>query len=696
MTAPKKPDDGHATNRLADETSPYLQQHMHNPVDWYPWGPEALERARSDDNPIFLSIGYSACHWCHVMERESFENDEIAAFLNTHFISVKVDREELPDVDEVYMTVVQALTGSGGWPLTVFLTPELEPFFGGTYFPPDDMYGRTGFKKLLAQLSELWRDKRDDVLQSARNITTTIRSHTGEASEESGELGVKILVNAAADLEKTFDPHWGGFGGAPKFPPSSSIAVLLRRFRRSGNEHDLYMATYTLEHMAYGGMYDHLGGGFSRYSVDERWLVPHFEKMLYDNALLSTVYLEALQLTGQPLYARVVRETLDYVGRDMTDTGGGFHAAEDADSEGEEGKFYVWSKVEIEKILGPDDTELFSGCYGVSENGNFEGANILNIRYDARTNAQKHGISEEELLARTDAAREKLFAAREQRIRPGKDNKVIAAWNGLMISSFARASCVLGEERYRNAALTAGQFIRDTMMPDGGLQHVFCNGQCKLPGYLDDYSNVGAAFIDLYEATFDRAWLQLALRTTRTMIDRFWEPSNKSFYFTSAEHTTLFMRTQPTYDGAVPSGNSIAAMNLLRLSRFFDNNDYYDMAEAILRRNLKGMQQTPRGYMNMLLAADYYLHPPVEIAVVGTPDTPGTRAMIDALNSRFLPNRIVAFKAVGAGDDTDPGPEVPLLRDKTAIDDRATAYVCRNFACENPVTTPEALLEQLA
>ena len=691
------------TNRLADETSPYLLQHAHNPVNWYPWGPEALDRAKKEDKPIFLSIGYSACHWCHVMERESFEDPETAELLNRHFIAIKIDREERPDLDEIYMTSVQMLTGRGGWPLSVFLTPDLKPFFGGTYFPPESRHGMPGFKTVLNRMAELWRDRRDDVTHNGEQMVRALRDFVSSEPSDSGMPDSSVLALAAAQLGREFDPRWGGFGGPPKFPPSGAIAVLLRQYSQTGDESLLEMATVTLDRMALGGMYDQLGGGFHRYSVDGQWLVPHFEKMLYDNALLSRVYLEAWQATGNDLYRRVAAETLDYVLRDMTDAAGGFHSAEDADSEGEEGKFYVWKEAEIKALLGEEDGTLFCRYYGVSEKGNFEGHNILHVPRDPPGSLGGKDVSLKQAETRSEPLRQRLLAERDRRVRPGKDDKVLAAWNGMMISALARGYQVTGNERYLKAATGAADFVLAEMVRDGVLMRTYRGvggpdggGTAKLPGYLDDYAEMADGLIDLYEAGFDRRWLEAADELTARMVADFWDAEKGGFFYTSADHKNLLVRTKPFHDVAVPSGNSTAAMVLLRLSRLLDNQDYWNKAERILQSTGDSIRSLPQTHLNLLCALDFYLRPIAEIAVAGNPDDDDTRAILEVVHGRFLPNKVLALGRPGAVDAD--ARLIPLLKGKTMVAGKATAYVCENFACKQPVNDPadlEATLRRL-
>ncbi|HIJ74738.1 MAG TPA: thioredoxin domain-containing protein [Candidatus Hydrogenedentes bacterium] len=689
------------TNRLAGETSPYLLQHAHNPVDWHAWGEEALRRAKEEDKPIFLSIGYSACHWCHVMERESFENESIAAFLNKHFVSIKVDREERPDLDEIYMAAVQALTGRGGWPLSVFLTPDLEPFYGGTYFPPEDTRGYPGFRSVLESVAGAWRERRDDIDKSAARLAKHLRTQMAEVRASGETLTNASMAEAAAELERDFDAAYGGFGEAPKFPPSFAIALLLRQYLHTGIDGLVEMAALTLDRMARGGMYDHLGGGFHRYSVDARWLVPHFEKMLYDNAQLAQVYLEAYQLTRKPLYRRVAAEILDYVLRDMTDKRGGFYSTEDADSEGREGAFYLWRQQEILDVLRDEAGYLFCQVYNVRPNGNFDshegyhkGLNILHIEKPLDVIAGGLGIDRHELHGKLAESRQELLAARERRVRPLRDDKMLASWNGLMISAFAQGHQVLGDKRYRSAAERAAGFVLENMIQDGRLFHTYRNGEARVPAYLDDHAFLIVALVDLYETTFDTKWLSAADALAQKMIADFYDAERGGFFFTSHEHKDLIARTKPTYDGAEPSGNAMAAIGLTRLGRLTDNREYLAKAKDTLEFNHANMMATPRAFMKMIVAADLLLTPPIEIAITGAPDAPEVDAFIRVLHEKFIPSRMVAVIDPASTDPKLAG-QVPLLAGKTLVAGKAAAYVCENFTCKVPVTTPEALSEAL-
>jgi len=690
------------TNRLAHETSPYLLQHAHNPVDWYPWGAEALEKARAEDKPIFLSIGYSACHWCHVMERESFESEEIAAVLNKHFVSIKVDREERPDLDEIYMAAVQAMTGSGGWPMTVFLTPELQPFYGGTYFPPDNRFGRPGFKTLLERLAEAWDTRRDEVMDSATKLSMHITDILTATIGQSGSVTGDLIANAVRELEKSYDADDAGFGMAPKFPSAPSIQLLLREHARTGNAQLLAMATHTLDRMAQGGMYDQIGGGFARYSVDAQWLVPHFEKMLYDNAQLAEVYVEAWQVTGNAYYKRIAEETLEYVLRDLRDKRGGFHSSEDADSEGQEGKFYVWSYDEIVQVLGEEDAKFAVAWYNLSRGGNFDsheayhrGMNILHTPRSAEEVATEFGLTADQFDVKRREINRKLFDHRAKRVRPGLDDKVLASWNALMITAFARAHQAFGEPRYLAAAQEAADFILREMTRDDVLLHTHRDGDSRLPGYLDDYSFLIAALIDVYESDFNPRWLQEADRLAQRMLEHFWDDERAGFFFTSDDHTDLLVRTRASQDGATPSGASVAALALLRLAKYRDRADYYDRTQAMLEAQYRYLAEVPRAFLKMLVAVDFMVYAPKEIAIAGPQGAPGTQALLAAARGSFLPNKIVAWLDPALPDATKIAKEIPLLEGKALQNGLATAYVCENFACKKPVTAPEEMLAQL-
>ena len=674
-------------NRLAGETSPYLLQHAHNPVDWYPWGPEAIARARAEGRPIFLSIGYSACHWCHVMERESFEAPEIAAVMNEHFVNVKVDREERPDLDQIYMTAVQAMTGHGGWPMSVFLTPDLQPFFGGTYYPPADSRGMPGFPRVLQSVARAWQDRREEIVKSAGEMTAQLAS-MGSVPKSDGELNVGLLENAVKKLSRAFDPIHGGFGDAPKFPHAMDLKVLLRHHARTGDGHALHMVRLTLDKMARGGIYDHLGGGFARYSTDDRWLVPHFEKMLYDNALLAQVYLEGYQATRDPEYARVARETMDYVLARMTDPSGGFYSTEDADSEGVEGKFAVWTLAEILDVLGPGRGQAFAYVYDVTEGGNWEHKAILNLPRPLPQAAKMLSRVESELRRELEEDRAKLLAVRDRRVPPAKDTKVLTSWNGLMIAPLAEGAHVLGDWRYAEAARRAAGFLLDTMRtPDGRLLHSYKDGQAKFNAYLDDYSNLIDGLTRLFEATGEARWVEAALDLSRVMLAEFADPDG-GFFYTGANHEELIARQKDAYDNATPSGNAMAATALLRLGALTGRDDLTRAGEAVLQSVRAVLDQAPTAAGQSLVALDFLLAPPREFAVIGGTDRAETLAVLGTIHSRFLPNKVVAPVIDGP---PAPAEVVPLLAVRPARDGRATTYICERFACREPVMGVEGL-----
>jgi uncharacterized protein YyaL (SSP411 family) len=678
------------SNHLIHETSPYLRQHAHNPVDWYPWGPKALERARRLDRPIFLSIGYSACHWCHVMEHESFEDPEVARILNEHFVSIKVDREERPDLDQIYMTAVQMLTGQGGWPMSMFLTTDLKPFYGGTYFPPDDRYGRPSFKRLLLALAEAWQMRRDEITQSSQQITER-HQEAGRLESVDGRLEPRLLQNAVSMHARVFDATYGGFGSAPKFPHPMELRLLLRAWKRSGDDQALDMARRTLDHMAMGGIYDHLGGGFHRYSTDERWLVPHFEKMLYDNALLIVAYLEAYQATQEPLYRRVVEETLGYVLREMTSPEGPFFSTQDADSEGEEGRFYVWSAQEIEQVLGKEKANLFTDVYGASPDGNWEGHNILHRSRTDEQDARMLRVQEAELRRALEESKRELFAVRSRRVWPARDEKVLTSWNALMINAFAQAAQVFDNPNYAGAAAKAADFILRAMRtPDGRLLRTYSAGsEPKLNGYLEDYAFLLDALVSLYEATFEERWMEAALSLAQVLIEQFWDDADRGFFYTGRSHETLIARTKDVHDSSIPSGNSMAAFAFLRLSKLTGRRDLWDKAEATLRLFRGLMAASPLAAGQMLVALDFYLGPVQEIAVVGELSSEETRRALQVIRSGFRPNTVVAAKSAAERDPSRPD-LLPLLADKTNRG-VVTTYICEDLACQASLVGVEAL-----
>jgi len=680
------------TNRLANETSPYLLQHKDNPVDWYPWGEEALKRAREEDKPLLLSVGYSACHWCHVMERESFEDDETARMMNEHFVNIKVDREERPDIDSIYMAAVQALTRHGGWPMTVFLTPDGAPFYGGTYFPPTPSRGMPSFQQLLLSIVDAYENRREEVMQSAQSVRDYLQASTAAVMPEAESAGKELLDRAAVALLSQLDRRFGGFGGAPKFPQAMNLEVLLRHYYRTGERSALDGVELTCRQMAQGGIYDHLGGGFSRYSVDEYWLVPHFEKMLYDNALLSRLYLETYQATGEPFYRRIAEETLDYVLRDMTSEEGGFYSAEDADSEGEEGKFYVWTPEELEAVLEPDEANFAARYWDVTGRGNFEGKNILHVARPPEAVAVEFGLSTEELWNRMTGIRAKLFAVREERVRPGRDEKILAAWNGLMLRSFALAARITGREDYLEAAVKNANFVLKKLKEDGRIHRSYKDGQARFNGYLEDYAMVADGLVALYEATFETRWLVEADALMDAVSELFWDEEKRIFYDTPADHEELVTRPRDVYDNAAPSGTSVATEVLLRLALFLDRNDYRQRAEDVLEELAGGMEKVPGGFGRLLCALDFSASEPREVAIVGEQRSPDTRALLQAVYSGYLPNKVVAGRDP---DDDEAGGLIPLLAQRPARAGKATAYVCVQYACQTPTTDPEELTRQL-
>ena len=684
MSAARRP------NHLAHETSPYLLQHAHNPVDWYPWGPEALGLARETGRPIFLSIGYAACHWCHVMERESFENDAVAEFLNLHFVSIKVDREERPDLDEIYMNAVQLLTGAGGWPLSAFLTPELEPFYAGTYFPPEDRHGRPGFLTVLRAIEQAFRERAAEVRRSAGELASELRRIAApEAGASAAPIGAAERQRAVADLTRRFDGRWGGFGHAPKFPPDGALELLLREHARSAAPVPLGMLERTLDAMARGGIHDHVGGGFARYSVDEQWLVPHFEKMLYTQALLVPLYLEAWKLTRNPQHLRVVERTLEFVEREMTSEQGGFWSSIDADSEGEEGRFYVWTPDEIVSALGPAEGRSYAEIHGIDETGNFEGRSIPNLlRGSLERQAAERGIDAAELIAFTERARLRLLGLRDRRVRPATDDKILTAWNGLMIGAFARGYQALGRPGYLRAAVRAAELVSSALVDGDRLRVTFREGRAKLEGYLDDYAFFGRGLVDLYEASFDRRWLDLARRLAQTVLQHFEDSASGGFFFVADDHEPLLARSLSSHDGALPAGAGVATELLLRLGLHFDDATLRRAAERALRRYAPLVERSPSSFASLLRAADMAEGPLLEVAVIGDPAKPDTRALLAAVHEAYRPN--LALAAGGAASD------LALLRDKRALDGRATAFACRDYSCRAPVDSPDALRELLS
>ena len=685
---PDSPKEHEFTNKLIDETSPYLLQHAHNPVDWYPWGDEAFEKAAREDKPVFLSIGYSTCHWCHVMERECFEDPEIAALMNKWCINIKVDREERPDIDDIYMRAVQALTGSGGWPMSVFLTPDLEPYFGGTYFPPEPNYGRPGFGQIVEAMGRAWKEEREQVLARGGQLAKQIKTENSML----GKVAPNVLAKGAAKFLTDHDSRWGGFGNAPKFPHSGDLRVLLRHWLAAGDASSLDAVRTTLDRMSEGGVYDQLGGGFHRYSTDQKWLIPHFEKMLYDNGLLVPLYLEGYLATGDENYARIARECCEWALREMMTNSGGFASTQDADSEGEEGKFFAWTQEELVEVLGVKHGAWAAAWYGVTDEGNFEhGTSALWRHKPAQKVADDLHIEVDELTREMAEARIKLFAHRDQRVHPGTDDKILASWNGLMISALAQSYQVLGEPRFLDAARGAANYVLAGMrQEDGALFATARNGQAHLNAYLDDYAFMIQGLIDLYESDFDTRWLSEALALDEILTTRFLDKRSGGYFTTGSNHEVLIARLKSPQDGALPSGNGVHALNLLRLSELTGDAQLAKRAERTINSAALGLNQYPQGFPAFLMAVDFKTARPREIVIAGEPTDPEVRAMLEVVRSRFLPQRVVALSPPDANVDL-----IPLLEGRPAPERGARGFVCRDFVCKQPVETPEALAEQL-
>lgn len=681
-------------NRLAKEKSPYLLQHAYNPVDWYPWSDEAFDKAAMEDKPIFLSIGYSTCHWCHVMERESFEDEEVAELLNQYFVSIKVDREERPDIDHLYMSVCQAMTGQGGWPLTIIMTPDKKPFFAGTYFPKHDKWGRPGLLSILQQMHEKWTEERDKINRVSNKITDMLKPRVSATTP--GELiTVDTLHDAFHRFERAFDERYGGFGQAPKFPTPHNLMFLLRYAQQHENEKALQMVEKSLDAMYRGGIYDHIGYGFARYSTDEKWLVPHFEKMLYDNALLAMAYTEAYQMTKKPFYKKVVEEIFTYVLRDMQSAEGAFYSAEDADSEGEEGKFYVWTPEEIKEVLGEQEGESICRYYGITEGGNFEGKNIPNlIDQSIEDFTRRNGHDEEEWDTQLQKSKEKLFQYREKRVHPHKDDKVLTSWNGLMIAALARASRVFNKSEWAEAASASVRFIENHLVrSDGRLLARYRDGEAAYPAYIDDYAFLVWGLLELYEADFSPKYLQQAIQYNQRMIDLFWDGENGGFFFYGKDSEQLFARPKEVYDGATPSGNSVAALNMLRLSRITGNQQFEDLAEKQIKAFAGEIAEHPSAYSYFLMAAQFAIGPTKEIVIAGTIGEENTENMMGILHSMFLPlSVLILHDEINRREIVDL---IPFIKDQKMKDGKATAYVCENFSCQSPVTESDQLKEIL-
>ncbi|MBU7006983.1 thioredoxin domain-containing protein [Phosphitispora fastidiosa] len=667
-------------NRLINEKSPYLLQHAYNPVDWFPWSDEAFEKAKNEDKPIFLSIGYSTCHWCHVMERESFEDTEVAEILNKNFVSIKVDREERPDIDTIYMAVCQAITGHGGWPLTVILTPGKKPFFAGTYFPKQDSRGMPGLISILTRVTELWQNEREKLLQTVDDITNAIEKNF--FTHATGSITEDTLSGAYSYYENSFDPEFGGFGRAPKFPTPHNLSLLLRCWKMTGREQALEMVEKTLESMYLGGMYDHIGFGFSRYATDRQWLVPHFEKMLYDNALLAIAYLETYQVGKKEKWAKIARDIFTYVLRDMTSPEGAFYSAEDADSEGEEGKFYIWTPDEIKDVLGQEDGERFCRQYDITPEGNFEGKSIPNLIKTGYQNGDPQLLKQ-------------LFLYRDRRVHPFKDDKILTSWNGLMIAALSLGARVLDAPEYAAAAEKAVQFIRQNLRrEDGRLLARYRDGEAAFPAYVDDYAFLVWGLIELYQATFKPDYLSLALELNRDMLKYFWDEANGGLFQYGSDAENLISRPKETYDGAIPSGNSAAVLNLLKLARLTGDRDLEEKSRLQLKAFGGSINETPMGHSHFLMGVWFDIVPPIEVTLAGNPNSGEMKEMLRAINSVFRPELLLIVKAPGE-EGEQLSDIIPFIRDRNPLEGRAAAYVCTNYACRQPITDVKKLKELL-
>ena len=690
--ASKKDATENRPNHLIHEKSPYLLQHAYNPVEWYPWCDEAFEKAQRENKPIFLSIGYSTCHWCHVMEKESFEDPEVARLMNDAFVSIKVDREERPDLDHIYMTVCQIMSGGGGWPLTIVLTPEKEPFFSATYIPKHSRFGRAGMVELIPKIKEVWEARRHEVFQSAKSVTNALQRLEQGTSGEA--MDRPVLDKAYEELAKRFDRTYGGFGRAPKFPTAHNFLFLLRYWKRTGEESALAMVEKSLQEIRFGGVYDQVGFGVHRYSTDREWLVPHFEKMLYDQAMLALAFVEAYQATGKDVYAQTAREIFQYVLRDMQSPEGGFHSAEDADSEGVEGKFYVWTEEELRHVLDKEEADTLCKVFHVQDGGNFReeatgkntGANILYPGKALSEIAAELGIPAEKLEKTLELTRTKLFEAREKRVHPHKDDKILTDWNGLMIAALAQGAQVLGDTGYADAGATAAEFVLKRLRrPDGRLLHRYRDGEAGITAHLDDYAFTIWGLTQLYEATFQVPYLETALELNEDMLKHFWDDLGGGFFFTPDDGESLIIRKKEIYDGALPSGNAVAVLNLLRLARLTGRSDLDEKAAKTLAAFSKPIHELPSGYTQFLTAVDFAIGPSYEVVVAGPPPGSDTAEMLKALRNRFMPNKVLLFRP-----SEEPSPEITRLAPFTAqqrpVDGKATAYVCVEGACKMPTT----------
>ena len=689
---------GNIPNRLIHEKSPYLLQHAHNPVDWYPWCGEAFDKARTENKPVFLSMGYSTCHWCHVMAHESFEDAEIGRLLNEVFVCIKVDREERPDIDKVYMSACQMMTGAGGWPLTIVMTPDRKPFFAATYIPRKSGFGRIGLLDLIPRIKEIWKERYDDILKSADQMVSSLQQKTPEKTD--GTLSRDTIREAYEGLAALYDEKYGGFGQAPKFPTPHQLLFLMRYWKWHGERKALGMVVKTLQAMRCGGIYDHVGFGFHRYSTDRQWLVPHFEKMLYDQAMLAMAYTEAYQATGNDFFKRTACEIFTYVLRDMKSRGGGFYSAEDADSEGEEGKFYFWTEDEIRGLLGKSEAKLTIRAFGVEKAGNFveqltgekSGRNILHLNKPPHELASSLGISEDALRHRLSAARLSLFAARDKRVRPYKDDKILVDWNGLMITALAKGAQVFMDKVYLKAAQNAVKFILDNMRElDGRLYHRHREGESAIMANLDDYAFLIWGLIECYEASHDASFLKTALKFQGDLTKHFWDKESGGYYFTPDDGEDLIVREKESYDGAVPSGNSVAMLNMVRLSRLTGNAELEGQAADISRALAGSVKRVPVGHTQFMMALGFLIYPAYEIVIAGRAGAEDTKRMIDALRGHFLPNTVILLRSPD-DESSDIAGIAPFTKDLKPVEDKATAYVCTNLTCHSPTTdVPEML-----
>lgn len=696
-------DGGPDYNRLIHAKSPYLLQHASNPVDWFPWSEEAFALAKKLDKPVFLSVGYSTCHWCHVMKRESFEDGEVAALLNKTFVNIKVDREERPDIDHVYMTATRRLSGQGGWPMTVFMTPDKKPFFAGTYFPKDRKLGRPGFIDLIRHTGTLWKENRDRLVETAETVTRSLQEPVTAPSGDGAEISEKMLSATYRALEQTYDNVHGGFGEAPKFPTPHKLGFLLRYWKRTQDPAPMSMVEKTLNKLRSGGIYDHIGFGFHRYATGQAWLVPHFEKMLYDQAMLTMAYTEAFQATGNEWYASVVSEILSYVEREMTSREGGFYSGEDAESSGEEGLYYYWGYAEVIYILGPEDGKWFNELFNITVEGNFvdpttrrrNGKNIPHLSGSLEKLAAERGIPLETLTARVDKLRRSLLEVRESRPRPLKDDKILTDWNGLMIAALAKVGMALDKEDYITAASRSADFLLDKLRQENGrLWKRYRLGEAGLPAHLDDYAFFSWGLLDLYEATFDVKYLQAAIELTQTMLDLFWDDSDGGFFMTAKDGEKLLIRGKVFHDHAMPSGNSVAALNLIRLYHMGTDDIYLDKAERVFASISTKLEAGSSAYCQMMQAVDFAIGPSVELVIAGVPGSKDLQPMLRAAREGFFPNKVTLFRP-----DNQERPAIsrlaPFTLNQRALNGKATAYLCRNFACMAPSTDPNFVREAL-